>query len=259
MDCIEVLKHFKAPIFDLTVTSPPYDSLREYDTYHWNESIWKEIIALLYKTTKPGGVVVWIVGDMTINGSETGTSFKQALFAKECGFLLYDTMIYQKAGVVFPDANRYYSNFEYMFIWSKGKPKAFNPIEDKPNSNAGRKVSGGERQPDGTIVERVGVKKGREIKPVGRRYNVWQYTAGWCHSYNEEYLKGHPAIMPKELAKDHIISWSNPNDVVFDPFAGSGTTLLAAKELKRMAVGTEVSEKYCEIIKRRLTDVTTNE
>ena len=78
---------------DLTVTSPPYDNLRTYNGYCFDfENVAKE----LFRVTKKGGVVVWVVSDATINGSETGTSFKQALYFMQCGFNLHDTMIYAK-------------------------------------------------------------------------------------------------------------------------------------------------------------------
>ena len=112
---------------DLTVTSPPYDNLRAYNGYSWDfESVAQE----LYRITKDGGVVVWVVGDATIKGSETGTSFKQALYFKEIGFKLHDTMIYQSDKPPLTH-NRYEQKFEYMFVFSKGRPKTFNPIMEK--------------------------------------------------------------------------------------------------------------------------------
>ncbi len=122
MDCMEYMKGLEDNAFDLTVTSPPYDNLRTYkDSLEWSEDIWKAIIKELYRVTKQGGVVVWVVGDATIKGSETGTSFRQALWAMECGFNLHDTMFFEKASRI-PTQDRYYNVIEYMFIFSKGKP-----------------------------------------------------------------------------------------------------------------------------------------
>lgn len=241
-DCLEVLKTIPDKTIDLTVTSPPYDNLRTYNGYSFNfEGIAKE----LYRVTKDGGVMVWVVGDATINGSETGTSFRQALYFKEIGFNLHDTMIYLKDQLAFPDTNRYYNAFEYMFVLSKGKPKTINLIQDKPNKSFGRKISGKSRQSNGEFTFRS--KTGELCKEFGVRWNYWLF-------YNQK--RGletkHPAIFPLELAKDHIISWSNQGDTVLDCFLGSGTTGLAAKQLGRKFIGIEISQEYLNIAKERI-------
>lgn len=241
-DCLEVMKTLPGNSIDLTVTSPPYDNLRNYNGYCFDfEGIAKE----LYRVTKDGGVVVWVVGDATINGSETGTSFRQALYFKEIGFNLHDTMIYLKDQLAFPDTNRYYNAFEYMFVLSKGKPKTVNLIQDKPNKSFGRKVSGKSRQPNGEFTYRS--KTGELCKEFGVRWNYWLF-------YNQK--RGletkHPAIFPEQLANDHIISWSNESDTVLDCFLGSGTTGKVAKQLNRKFIGIEISQEYLDIAKRRI-------
>lgn len=253
-DCIDVLKKFRDESVDMVFTSPPYDSLRTYDGFDWNEGVWKRVIKDLYRVLKKRGVMVWVVGDATIDGSETGTSFKQALYAKECGFNLHDTMIYQKSGVQFPEINRYYLVFEYMFVFSKGKPGTYNLLRDRMNSTAGDIVHGKERQVNGSINVRSGARKCRIIKPYGVRFNIWQYGTGMGNSYKEKYLKEHPAILNPGLVRDHILSWSNKGDVVLDPFMGSGTTMVVARQLERLSIGIEISEKYCELAVRRLND-----
>lgn len=234
---------------DLTVTSPPYDNLRTYNGNNdlWNENVWNGIIERLYKITNNGGVVVWVVGDATIKGSETGTSFKQALYFKEVGFNLHDTMIYQKVGVAYPDFTRYYQQFEYMFVFSKGKPKTFNQICDRKNKSAGGKPCGTERQKDGSTKESWNRRSGALIKKYGARYNIWQMS-------NVKYRDKHPAIFPEKLANDHIISWSNENDTVFDPMMGSGTTGKMAKLNNRRFIGIELDENYFNIAKKRIED-----
>lgn len=235
-------------LFDLTVTSPPYDDLRDYKGYSWS---FCEIATCLFQKARQGACVVWVVGDQTINGSETGTSFTQALGFKSRGFNLHDTMIYQKSGMTFPETNRYYPNFEYMFVFSKGSPRTFNPIADRKNSQAGKTVTGTQRETDGSIrpLHGRGVHKMPEL---GIRYNIWQFETGYMKSAKEDYVFQHPAIFPEKLAKDHISSWSNAGDLVLDPFMGSGTTLVAAKNLGRKAIGIEIEEKYCEIAVKRL-------
>ena len=252
-DCVEVMKSWPDECIDLTVTSPPYDNLRDYRGYTFDfESIARE----LYRITKPGGVVVWVVGDTTVNGSETGTSFRQALYFKDvCGFNLHDTMIYQKDACPFPERNRYYQSFEYMFVLSKGKPKTVNLIADKLNRKYGQKVAPStHRQSDGKIVKMSANKTDptRTIKKYGVRGNVWQYSPGNNKSTKDKYAYKHPAIFPEQLAADHIISWSNPGDIVLDPMCGSGTTCKMALKLGRRFIGIDIAEEYCEIARKRV-------
>ena len=243
-DSCKHLKEIQDKFIDLTVTSPPYDNLRDYKGYSFEfETIAKE----LYRITKDGGVVVWIVGDQTLNGSETGTSFRQALYFMEIGFNLHDTMIYQKSGLTFPETNRYYPCFEYMFILSKGKPKTTNLIADKKNLNVGG-TGGTFRQPNGELKKGYGHK----IKEYGVRPNVWIYDTGLHKTTKDRFAFEHPASFPEKLAKDHIISWSNEEDLVLDPFVGSGTTCKIAKLQGRKFIGIDISEEYCKIAKKRI-------
>tara|TARA_R110002050_G_scaffold83900_1_gene179324 strand:- start:15 stop:734 length:720 start_codon:yes stop_codon:yes gene_type:complete len=239
------MARMKDNFIDLTITSPPYDNLRKYNGYSFDfESIAKE----LYRTTKEGGVVVWVIGDGTKNGSESGSSFKQALFFIECGFKLHDTMIWNK-----PDAKplthkRYEQSFEYMFILVKGKISTFNGIKDKPNKWAGTKVNGTYRHVDGTTIRKSGHNK-KVISEFGFRHNTWFINTVKTRKYN------HPAKFPEQLANDHIISWSNEGDVVYDPFMGSGTTAKMAIVNNRDYIGSEMSKEYCEIIKQRINEI----
>lgn len=242
------LKRFEEESIDLVVTSPPYDNLRDYKGYTFD---FKTTAKELFRVVKEGGVVVWVVGDATINGSETGTSFKQALFFKEIGFNLHDTMIYEKANFSMPTKNRYHQIFEYMFVFSKGKPKTFNPIVDRKNAWAGHTCFG-----ENTVREKSGKLKNLNYKNVvndyGMRFNIWRMnTVG-----QENVCKKlpHPAMFPKRLANDHIRSWSNEGDLVLDPCVGSGTTLMEAERLKRNSIGIEISKEYCEDAYQRLKD-----
>lgn len=239
-DCLEEMKKMANDSVDLTVTSPPYDNLR---TCYNSKFDVKLISQELYRISKDGACVVWIVGDQTINGSETGTSFLQALTFMESGFNLHDTMIWKKTGMAFPQSNRYYQIFEYMFIFSKGKPKTVNLIKDRINVSEGRKVHGLDRNPDASFKNKTG--KGNIIKKLGVRWNVWEISNGFRESK-------HPAPFPLKLAEDHILSWSNPGDVVLDCFLGSGTTILAAIRNNRQAIGIEMNEEYCEMARKRL-------
>ena len=245
MDCVEAMKLMPDECVDLTVTSPPYDNLRTYEGFSWDfESTAKE----LYRITKQRGVVVWVVGDATIKGSETGTSFKQALYFKEIGFNLYDTMIWEKPSPAAPTEGRYYDVFEYMFILSKGKPKTLNLIKDRENKSYGMKFK---KETRSCRENRTMLSTFRTINKTSRRFNVWQISRGVNKTQ-------HPAVFPEQLANDHIISWSNENDIVFDPFIGSGTTAKMAMLNNRKFIGCELSENYCQIIKERLDNIERN-
>lgn len=243
------MKTFEDNCIDLTVTSPPYDNLRTYNgnISQWSFEKFQEIAKELYRITKDGGVVVWVVGDATIKGSETGTSFRQALYFKEIGFNLHDTMIYRKQNYVQLTHNRYEQEFEYMFVFSKEKPKTFNPIR-VPCKYAGTETWGSVsyHKTSSSGLVRVGKKKISDFKQHG---NIFCYLTGKSKSING--IK-HPAPFPEQLANDHIISWSNEGDTVFDPFMGSGTTGKMALLNNRDFIGIELDEGYFEIAKNRI-------
>lgn len=227
---------------DLVLTSPPYDDLRKYHGYSFEfEYVAKDIVRVL----KSGGVCVWIVADATHAGSESGTSFRQALFFKKLGLRLHDTMIWNKTWAFDGAKTRYANVFEYMFILSKGAPKTFNPIADRPNKSAGRDATGTRRLVSGKTVANA---KGKIIKATGKRFNIWDIFP----VMSQKERCGHPAPFPISLARDHIHSWTNEGDLVLDPFAGSGTTIVAAKELNRRGIGFEISPEYVAICNKRL-------
>lgn len=233
-NCLDTMKRMPDNFVDLVVTSPPYDDLRKYNGYSFDfESIAEDLFRIL----KPGGVVVWVVGDAVKNGTESGSSFRQALHFMSLGFNLHDTMIYEKNSPAYParaSGNRYTQIFEYMFIFSKGKPKAAKMICDKPNKWAGFKDFSG--------------KLKNPVPEFSPRNNIWRYVT----SFNG--VK-HPAPFPEQLAIDHIQSWSDVGDVIYDPFMGSGTTAKAAVLLNRDWVGSEISAEYVEIAEKRLEEI----
>ncbi len=245
-NCLDTMAKMPDGFIDLTVTSPPYDNLRTYNGYSFDfEAVAKE----LFRVTKQGGVVVWVVGDATIKGSETGTSFKQALFFKEIGFNLHDTMIYQKSTPPLTH-NRYEQNFEYMFVFSKGKPNTFNGLREPREYTDNRTKKAFRRNKDNSVD--LGYSSKDETR---LRRNVWKYFA--AGGANDKIASQHPAPFPEALANDHIISWSNEGDLVYDPFMGSGTTAKMAIINKRNWIGSEISEEYCKIIERRITNAST--
>lgn len=250
-DCLDVMQNMPNGSIDLTVTSPPYDNLRTYNSsIDWGEHVWRPVISELFRVTASGGAVVWIVNDATIKGSETGTSFKQAIHAMDCGFNLHDTMIYQKVNAGAAGSMRgYLQSFEYMFIFSKGRIKTFNPIKDRANKEAGRVHKNPAR------LDSNGLRKKQRsvtIEEYGRRFNIWP-VVNTDNQYNKSLpvKDRHPAVFPPSLARDHVLSWSNSNDVVFDPFMGSGTTGVVCRKLGREFIGIEKDEKYFELAKKQ--------
>ena len=237
-DCAIEINQIQANSIDLTVTSPPYDGLRTYNGYSFDfETIAKQ----LYRITKEGGVVVWVVADATSGGSESGTSFRQALFFKECGFNLHDTMIWVKDGGGAIGSNLCYTqNWEFMFVFSKGRPKTVNLLRDKPNKSAGKDKSGvGRRTVEGTHK----IEQRKPCAEFSRRNNWW---------YIPPERGDHPAVFPESLAADHILSWSNFGEVVFDPFVGGGTTGKMAVLNGREFIGIDISPEYCELARKRI-------
>jgi site-specific DNA-methyltransferase (adenine-specific) len=248
-DNCEAMRVMETGSVDLVVTSPPYDDLRTYGGLEWD---FYGVAWNLKRLLKPGGVIVWIVNDETRDGSETGTSMRQALHFQTLGLNLHDTMVWNKGSCRFPETNRYYPTWEYMFVLSKGKPKTYNLIADRKNLYVGQRVAREKqiRTRDGRMIENSAnrIDPDREIKEIGVRFNIWNDAV--AASTDEK--TGHPAMFPESLVKDHITTWTNPGEIVLDPFAGSGTTIKAAKELGRQAIGIEINPEYVKIINNRL-------
>jgi len=248
-DCLERIKEIPDNSIDLVVTSPPYDKLRTYkDSLNWDFEVFQKVANELKRTLKKGGVIVWVVGDATVKGSETGSSFKQALYFKEIGLNIHDTMIYKKEGPPLSH-NRYEQKFEYMFVLSKGKPMTFNGLRE-PSKSAGKSRASNTFRHDSDKLEafhKMGV-----VADFRLRGNVWEYGVGHGKSTLDKEAFKHPAIFPEKLAHDHIISWSNEGDTVLDPFMGSGTTGKQAKLLKRNFIGIECVKEYFRIAKQRI-------
>jgi site-specific DNA-methyltransferase (adenine-specific) len=248
-DSEKILASMPSNCVDLTVTSPPYDDIRDYNGYNFNDNVLNNIIKQLYRVTKPGGVVVWVVGDSTTNGSESGNSFRQALKFMENGFKLHDTMIYEKNTSSFParqNGNRYTQIFEYMFVFCKDKIKTAHLICDKPNKWAGHTNWGKNtnRLKSGELQETSDIKPVPDFSP---RNNIWKYNIGKGFNSKDKESHEHPAIFPEQLAEDHILSWSNEGDIILDPFSGSGTTCKMAKKNNRKFIGIDISEEYCKL------------
>lgn len=252
VNCMDHMQSIQADSVDLVVTSPPYDNLREYGSDNpdsWNFDVFKQVANGLYRVVKPCGVVVWIVSDATINGSETGTSFRQALYFMDIGFNLHDTMIWNKASATHPERRRYYHSFEYMFVFVKSPDGGVcditaNLLKDRKNEWSHMPVAGTKRKADGSTKY---FSKGVKGNEYGVRFNVWTQT---CARGSE--LTGHPAQMPIQLARDHIETWSNSGDTIFDPFMGSGTTAIACLDTNRKFIGCEINPEYFEISRKRI-------
>jgi len=246
---LDVLKWYPDDAFDMFLTSPPYDNLRDYEGYDFQ---FEPLAHELYRTLNPGGVGVWVVNDATINGSETLTTAKQKIYFKEqCGFNIHDTMIYAKTGCCYTNPSRYLQMFEYVFVLAKGKPLTTNLLQQKSTGHGGYVVY--ERKKDGSKVK-VNTVTGKN--KTRTRGNIWLVYQHGKNASSDNLAFQHPAIFPEKLAEDHILSWSNPGDVILDPMCGSGTTCKMAVKHQRQYVGIDISEKYCELARKRIDKFT---
>ena len=250
-NCVDELSKLDDESVDAFITSPPYDNLRDYNGYSFP---FEDIARVMYQKLAKGGVIVWVVGDAVIKGSETGSSFRQAIFFQELGLNIHDTMIYEKNGSSFParrTGNRYSQVFEYMFVFSKGKPKTANLICDKKNKWSGWTTfgKGTNRDKDGRLVAGKGRKPTPNFSP---RHNVWKYNTGKSYTTKDGFAFKHPAMFPESLAEDHIMTWTSPGDLVVDPFVGAGTTTKMAAVNGRNWIGIDVSEEYVGIARQRM-------
>ena len=244
-DCVDLMKRIPNDSIDLILTSPPYDDLRDYKGYHFDfQAISREILRII----KPTGVVVWVIGDRIVKGNRTLTSFKQALAFQDIGFKVHDVMIYRKRNTPFMRSNAYTSCYEFMLILTKGKPGTFNPIYEKSAGNQCH-IMRGNKGKDG--VYKV-IKQG-QLKENKVRSNIWEYAVGLYGTTSDKIAFKHPAVFPENLAKDHILSWTNENDIVLDPMCGSGTTCKMAKLTNRNFIGMDISEEYCRIAQERVS------
>jgi site-specific DNA-methyltransferase (adenine-specific) len=261
-NCLETMGKMPNNFIDCTVTSPPYDDIRNYnnkikglsDEFNGYSFPFEDIARELYRVTKKGGIVVWVVNDATHNGSETLNSFRQALFFKEVGFRMHDTMIYRKLNPMPNAGKRYQQMFEYMFVFSKGSPKTTNiSLRERSNKCEDKRIYRKKkfsRNQDGEFNE-----NDYFVKEMVPEYNIWDFYVGWGNTTKDDVAFEHPAIFPEELVKRHIESWTNEGDLIYDPFMGSGTTSKMSILSKRNYIGSELSEEYCEIEKRRLSQI----
>lgn len=242
-DAVDVMENLPSDSIDLVVTSPPYDKLRNYNGYSFD---FEGIAMGLFRVIKKGGVVIWVVGDKIYRGNKSLTSFRQAIFFQEIGFNVHDAMIYQKKNTPFMRSNGYTNCFEYMFVFSKGSPKTFNPLKTK-TVRQGQEMLPFNKGPDGINNKILG-----ELKPEKTRNNIWEYPVGLHGTTSDRIAFEHPAVFPEKLAEDHIISWTNEGDIVFDPMCGSGTTCKMAMLNNRLYIGCDISKEYVDLTRRRL-------
>ena len=242
-DAVRIMSKMPEDSVDLTVTSPPYDELRNYNGYIFD---FEGMAQNLWRVTKKGGVLVWVVGDKIKNGNRTLTSFKQALFFQRIGFNVHDVMIYRKKNTPFMRTNAYTNCFEFMFVFSKGKPKTFNPLRVK-TARQGHEMLTFNKGPDGVNKKILG-----ELKPEKTMTNIWEFAVGLHGTTSDKIAFQHTAVFPEKLAENHILSWTKTGDVVFDPMCGSGTTCKMAAMNKRNYIGCDISKEYVELTKKRL-------
>ncbi len=250
-NCVKVMDQLEDESVDAFITSPPYDQLRNYNGYSFP---FEDIARKMYQKLAQGGVIVWVVGDAVLKGSESGSSFRQAIFFQELGLNIHDTMIYEKNGSSFParrTGNRYSQVFEYMFVFSKGKPKTANLICDKPNKWSGY-TSFGTSTNRNAAGELVKAKNRKPTPNFSPRHNVWKYNTGKKYTTNDDFAFKHPAMFPESLAEDHVMTWTKEGDLIVDPFVGAGTTTKMAAINGRRWLGIDISEEYVDIAIERM-------
>ncbi len=244
-DCVEGMSRLLNDSIPLTVTSPPYDRVRLFAPWDF-----ERVAEELYRVSEPGGVVCWVVQDGFEKGGRTLTSFKQTLHFSRLGFLLWDVLIVVAKSYQLPTKGRYVSLFHYCFVLTKGRPNTVNLLRDKPNKCAGKmKRTWHRRSPDGSM------RRGLLPQPIalyGRRSNVWDYATGFNTTTKDREAFAHKALMPEKLARDLIVSFSRPYDVVLDPFAGAGTTAKMAMLTGRRWLGFEIEPEYVALACERL-------
>lgn len=250
-DCVEGMRRLTDACIPLTVTSPPYDGLRSFGGHALDFESFKRVADELYRVTMPGGIVIWVVADAIVAGSETGTSARQKLYFKQIGFKIHHTMVMDKAGSRWPCKVRYGDSLEYAFILAKGKPRTINLLRDKPNRRAGEVQDFNRREQDGRLRP---AGRSRPIAAWGHRRAIWKYAVGSGLTTTDRYAYDHPALMPEKMAEDHIQSWSKPGDLVFDPMAGAGTTCKMALLNHRRYLGFEINPHYHALAERRMRD-----
>ncbi|MCY4304198.1 MAG: site-specific DNA-methyltransferase [Aestuariivita sp.] len=244
-DAVNILNKYPIDFVDLTVTSPPYENLRNYNGYSFNPS---SMLSAIYRVTKPGGVCVWVVGEK-INGGRSLSSFRHAFIGKDCGFIVHDVMIYQKKNTPFQRKNAYTNCYELMIIFAKKKPKTFNPLKE-PTKRHGWETAVSNKGPDA-----INRKRPVELKKEKTKNNIWSYAVGLGGTTSDKVAFQHPAVFPEKLAADHILSWSNRNDVILDPMCGSGTTCKMAALHQRYWIGIDISKEYIEIARQRISNI----
>ncbi|MBY0522788.1 MAG: site-specific DNA-methyltransferase [Gemmataceae bacterium] len=245
-DCIEGIGALPDACIPLTVTSPPYDAMRDYGGTKFQ---FEPIATELARVTMPGGVIVWVVQDQIVDGFESGTSARQRLFFETVGMNVHGTVIMAMKGCRYPRKQRYGQQFHYAFVLSKGKPRVVKVLQDKPNSAVGAVVANSRRFRNGDLTTTM---KPKRIGPYGLRGNVWLIDAGNGRTTKDRFAYEHPALMPEGMAEDHILSWSQPGDLVFDPMCGAATTCKMALLNHRKYLGMEVHQPYWELACKRM-------
>lgn len=249
-ECVDGMRALPPASIPLTITSPPYDQTFEYGGHLWDHEKFMLVARELWRVAMQGGVVSWVVRDQIADGDQSASSFRQALFFKGLGFRLHNTIIIEKQIIRGISRVRYGVAPEFAFVFSKGRPRTINLIEDKENKFGGRHMRFSTRSRDGTKCKTAKAL----IRPFGVRGNVWRYTTGSRVTAKEDYAYDHPALMPERLAHDLIVSWSRPGDLVLDPFGGAGTTAKMALLGHRRYLSMEAHRPYHDLAVRRMAD-----
>jgi site-specific DNA-methyltransferase (adenine-specific) len=250
-DCVEGMKQIPGSSIDLVVTSPPYDSIRNYNGFTFDLHATGQGI---HRVLRDGGIAAMVLQDQTSNFGKSLTSFRTVLdWCDNIGFKLFECVIYRKYG---PEGawwrNRFRVDHEYMPIFLKGnRPNYFDKEPLKiPSKHGGKVMTGsGSRRTDGKTNHAVT----RMINPTKCRGTVWDYLMA---GDKDPIKRKHPAPFPDQIPKDFIGCFCPPGGIVLDPFMGCGSTAMAALALGRRFIGFEISPEYCSLAEERMKTFT---
>ena len=257
-DCLDVLRQKIPPqSVDLIFTSPPYADQRKniYGGIHPDDYVewFLPRAEAMRNCLKPTGSFVLNIKEKAMNGERHPYVLELILALREQGWLWVEEYVWHKKNAV-PGkwTNRFRDSWERLLQFTTSK-------KFKMNQDAVMVPAGDWREARLTNMsdnDRVRVPSATG-SGFGRRIANWEdrdwaYPTNVLHMAAECGHKNHPAVFPASLPDWFIRLFTDPLDVVLDPFAGSGTTLMAAQQLGRASIGVEVRPDYCQTIEERI-------
>jgi site-specific DNA-methyltransferase (adenine-specific)/site-specific DNA-methyltransferase (cytosine-N4-specific) len=262
-DSKKILKEYPDNFVDLIVTSPPYADRRK-NTYggispdkyvEWFLPISKELLRVL----KPDGTFILNIKEKAENGERNTYVLELILALRKQGWLWTEEFVWHKKNS-YPGRwpNRFRDSWERLLQFNK--TKKFNMYQDAVKVPIGDWANGRLKNLSQTDKIRDNAKNGSGF---GKNISNWLgketvYPTNVLHLSTECNNKNHSAAFPDALPEWFIKLFTKENDVVLDPFAGSGTTLRIAKRMARNSIGIEIMPEYVELIKFQIAQESLN-